>query len=291
MFSKEQIGYIYCIHNKMYTSYGENVYKLTHTKNTTECKIIDSLLDSLTNSLTHYIEPSVVIYSVQVKNYEKAEELLFKILNEYRIVPNRDFFQYDKNNIIKSMDFVANFLKTASENDIIKNLQTYLDCKDIQNSNNITEFEYKNLCNELFLTYNQKCSVEKYKYIKIFKSTINQNNLTTLKMLENYYSIKSNHQHSFFFPKTNKYIWYVKQIINLLGFDQNNSLDYIDNDAYDKNIQNHKLELIHLINKFHSANTFSEDTMYDILFDHGFVVLFNNNKYCLSPHHKILDFI
>jgi len=84
-------GYIYCIYNIAFESFGENVYKLGRTGN------LDNRLASYT---TYYVEPSKFIvtskdYNRKFKDCIKAERVLFYILRKYRVSNKREFFMCD----------------------------------------------------------------------------------------------------------------------------------------------------------------------------------------------------
>lgn len=90
-------GYLYCLWNRMFTSYGENVYKLGRTS---------CLKNRLSNYVTTYIEPSEYKYTTNrvFENSCHAERLLFFLLRRYRVKKNREFFNV-------SLDTIIEFIK------------------------------------------------------------------------------------------------------------------------------------------------------------------------------------
>ena len=95
---EKKIGYVYVIYNKMFERYGENVYKVGETKNIEKRK---------NGYRTGYIDKTIVKYqSREFINCKKAEELLFVLLKECRIVKNREFFMKDLNEIIKNIEYI-----------------------------------------------------------------------------------------------------------------------------------------------------------------------------------------
>jgi hypothetical protein len=95
---EKKIGYIYVIYNKMFDSYGEDVYKVGETKNIEKRK---------NGYRTGYVDKVVVKYqSREFINCKKAEELLFVLLRESRIVKNREFFKKELSEIIKNIEYI-----------------------------------------------------------------------------------------------------------------------------------------------------------------------------------------
>lgn len=89
-------GYVYCLYNKMYTSYGDDVYKLGHTINPSKriCDYMTSYID----------EPEYKYVSErQFENSLWAERILFFLLRQYRIKKNREFFKCDLGDIINTI--------------------------------------------------------------------------------------------------------------------------------------------------------------------------------------------
>lgn len=89
-------GYLYCLWNRMFTSYGEHVYKLGRTS---------CLQNRLNNYVTTYIEPSEYKYTTNrvFENSCHAERLLFFLLRRHRVKKNREFFNVSLDTIIETM--------------------------------------------------------------------------------------------------------------------------------------------------------------------------------------------
>ena len=95
---EKKVGYVYVIYNKMFDSYGEDVYKVGETKNVEKRK---------NGYRTGYVDKVTVKYqSREFINCKKAEELLFVLLKECRIVKNREFFKKELKDIVKSIEYI-----------------------------------------------------------------------------------------------------------------------------------------------------------------------------------------
>ena len=86
---KKTAGYLYCLYNPVFKSFGDNVYKLGRSGN---------LNNRLASYTTYYVEPSQFIVTSEVyerkfKDCIKAERVLFYILRKYRVSNKREFFQ------------------------------------------------------------------------------------------------------------------------------------------------------------------------------------------------------
>ena len=74
--------YVYVLHNPMFAHYGPNVYKIGYSTN----------LDERVKSFgTGYVEDSVIIYYKEVAS-QTCETKLHKMMNNYRMKSNREFF-------------------------------------------------------------------------------------------------------------------------------------------------------------------------------------------------------
>lgn len=94
--SEQYKGYLYCLWNRMFLSYGSNVFKLGRT----------SCLESrINNYTTSYIDPSEYKYTTNrvFVNSLQAERLLFFLLRRNRVRKNREFFNLDLEVIIDTM--------------------------------------------------------------------------------------------------------------------------------------------------------------------------------------------
>ena len=100
-------GYVYCVHNKMYNAYGDNIYKLGMAQD------IEKRLLSYT---TYYIDKTkLILKSNKVNNYRMTENLLFQFLEEYRIRNDREFFNCDLS-IIEEKFIKINNMTNNDEN-------------------------------------------------------------------------------------------------------------------------------------------------------------------------------
>ena len=78
-------GYIYCLHNEMFKHYGENVYRIGCATN----------VNKRCNSYKKYYPKKIYVVhkSKRIKHYTIAEKLVFKLLIEYRMKEDKDFFR------------------------------------------------------------------------------------------------------------------------------------------------------------------------------------------------------
>lgn len=93
---EDKSGHLYCLFNKMYLTYGEDVYKLGHTGNPAK---------RITDYMTSYIDDSEYKY-VSERRFEnslKAERVLFFLLRRNRIKKNREFFRVPLDDVIDTI--------------------------------------------------------------------------------------------------------------------------------------------------------------------------------------------
>lgn len=94
-------GFIYCLYNPTFKTYGDNVYKLGKTKN---------LSNRMYAYTTSYVDKSeYILTSVELDNRNTAEKLLFKELEKYRVSINREFFNCDIKIIKETFEKVERF--------------------------------------------------------------------------------------------------------------------------------------------------------------------------------------
>ena len=105
------VGYIYILYNDMYNCYGNSVYKVGKTNN------LDNRMNSYTTS---YIYPSKYIYTLEVTDETKVEKVTHMLLNDERIVNNREFFNAEIDIIIDSIKEADGICSTD------KKFQTFL---------------------------------------------------------------------------------------------------------------------------------------------------------------------
>lgn len=95
-------GYIYVLHNPIFESYGENVYKIGCSLNPDKRKADFS---------TMYISESDIVYvSNKFPNKLEAERTLFKIIDKHRCTRKREFFDLELRDIIKFIKSVEDTL-------------------------------------------------------------------------------------------------------------------------------------------------------------------------------------
>jgi hypothetical protein len=98
-------GYLYCLYNPIFKSFGDSVYKLGRSGN------LDNRLASYT---TYYVEHSQFIftsktYDRKFKDCIKAERVLFYILRKYRVSNKREFFMCDIDLIKQTFERICKF--------------------------------------------------------------------------------------------------------------------------------------------------------------------------------------
>ena len=78
---KNTSGKLYCLYNKVFDYYGQNVYKIGMAKN------VENRLNGYTTS---YIDKSVILHKSNIlKNVSLAEKILFDKLYSFRISDTR----------------------------------------------------------------------------------------------------------------------------------------------------------------------------------------------------------
>ena len=153
-----EVGYLYCIYNKMYDTYGENIFKLGNMKNKNRMK----------GYVTSYIDPvEIKLISNKIADKNIGEKILFDILSKYRIKQNREFFNCELSVIQKAMDKVEVIMKKdsienlcgmylpKSKEQIINNMivvqQTYgKNTDDIEDESNDNDITYEIITNNDF---------------------------------------------------------------------------------------------------------------------------------------------
>ena len=92
----ENKGYLYCMWNKMFLTYGDDVFKLGRTS---------CLQSRLNNYVTSYVEPCEYKYSSNrvFENSIYAERVMFFLLRRFRIKKNREFFKVSLDMVIDTI--------------------------------------------------------------------------------------------------------------------------------------------------------------------------------------------
>ena len=145
-------GFIYCLYNPFFKSYGENVYKLGRTNN------LNTRLGGYT---TGYIDKSeYILTSAKLSDKNLAEKLLFSELEKYRIKDNREFFKCDIKIIKKTFDKVELKYKLNDNDEAEKYELDYnklvdemceVESNDDNNDDNIIFTKYIcGICNKIY---------------------------------------------------------------------------------------------------------------------------------------------
>lgn len=157
-------GFIYCLHNKMYSYNGTTKYKCGYTNE-------PSL--RIKNYVTPYLDDSKYIFISQ-KFFDKklAEKILFFYLRDYRIKINREFFECDDEIIKIAMDKVKHIFDLYNDKFKMatflfnnKNYDNIFSSKKIdlfnETSNNITKLTYLVYNNSIFVSIQNENIIKK----------------------------------------------------------------------------------------------------------------------------------
>ena len=100
--------YVYVLSNPMYVAYGDDVYKIGHSKDPEERSH---------DFDTSYLEPSTLVYTYRHVNAPLLEQRVHKALDMFRMASNREFFKCELH-IIK--DIICYLAKETYEKPQIK---------------------------------------------------------------------------------------------------------------------------------------------------------------------------
>jgi hypothetical protein len=126
-------GYLYCMWNKMFSTYGEDVYKLGRTS---------CLEGRLNNYVTSYIEPCEYKYTTNrvFQNSIYAERVMFFLLRRFRIKKNREFFRVDLETVIETMKKLEVMADEKIEKIYKKILQDFCNERIMENIENDSHY-------------------------------------------------------------------------------------------------------------------------------------------------------
>jgi hypothetical protein len=173
MNSKNNKGFIYCLYNPTFKSYGDNVYKLGKTKN---------LSGRMSAYTTSYVDKSkYILTSMELNDKNIAEKLLFKELEKYRVSINREFFNCDIKIIKEAFEKVEKNCnnKFTRENNMILYMNKHCKNKDKPDHNTelkqqimelqkeMKEYKEQLLLDTINIKFTQDCK-------KIFKEMLKQ---------------------------------------------------------------------------------------------------------------------
>lgn len=105
-------GKLYCFYSEMFDYYGPNVYKLGRAVDTNKRICGYSTICPIDGKLMH--ETNII------SDYVVGENILFRMLKEYRLYPNKEFFQCDIAIIKDKMTKIEEMFKKYSVSQIIK---------------------------------------------------------------------------------------------------------------------------------------------------------------------------
>jgi hypothetical protein len=135
-------GYLYILYNPIFKEYGKNIYKLGRTNN---------LINRMKSYTTSYIEPSKFLYtSIFFDDCIQAERILFFLLRRYRIRDKREFFNFELENIIETIQKIEN-CTTNQINKIYNKIvckicpDDIMDKLDDEEYNRLLDFDYSDI--------------------------------------------------------------------------------------------------------------------------------------------------
>lgn len=185
VYDPKPYGYLYCFSNPSM----EGILKIGMTKRNPDERLKEANKSDTWKPPTDY----ELLYSVKCYEPEKKEKLLHKLLDEYRINKNREFFRVDEekvNIIFKMLDIEYfedkyecrdNKIKTEKEEIIIKKWESYV--MELHKDNNYEAlFERTDIPDEKTIKYNFEfwCKHEEHDYKKLSK---NKSLITTIERL------------------------------------------------------------------------------------------------------------
>ena len=167
MADNQDEGYLYCLYNKCFNEYGDNVYKLGRTKN---------LKQRLNHYTTGYIDASIYVHisNRKFKNSKKAESILFFILRNYRVRQRREFFNTTEEKIIYTMDRLSSLLDETLDRIYKKIILRICPMSILEDIDDEEEDKWYKKSIEFYSTYDE--FFEKYKFkpknAKLYKNLI-----------------------------------------------------------------------------------------------------------------------
>jgi len=232
MNSKNNKGFIYCLYNPTFKSYGNNVYKLGKTIN---------LTNRMSAYTTSYVDKSEYkITSSELNDRNIAENMLFKELELYRINMNREFFNCDIKIINEAFKKIEKHINYNESKSVITNKKidkyhciecnkSYKTSKSLWNHNNRYHdkkpkiIEYKCIkCNKIYDTkqkkyyHQKKCTIIKNEQ-SIIPITINNYNNDNLEYINEIFNDELFNN----MIRTAEYITLLPQLIKNIKFNSN----------------------------------------------------------------------
>ncbi|ARF09928.1 hypothetical protein Indivirus_5_51 [Indivirus ILV1] len=162
-------GKIYGIYNEMFDTYGKNVYKLGYSTN---------LKKRLNTYITCYVKPCELSYeSLNIWYPDIVESVLFLHLQQYRLSPNREFFDCDIKIIKNTMAIIINEFETTNIMDIINKYNMQLLSIRLLKSNILKLLDnYKNKLKCIIV--NDTGKIIKISTLDIYEKIIESDNIT-----------------------------------------------------------------------------------------------------------------
>jgi hypothetical protein len=115
---KNSVGHIYILKNDVYNYYGDNVYKIGKALN---------VKNRLGDYSTFYVDKCKVLYeSDPVIDYNLCESIIFRIIDDKRVIKNREFFKGDIHEFKIIIDKVVGAINNKLINDGHKETDTKL---------------------------------------------------------------------------------------------------------------------------------------------------------------------
>lgn len=127
LYSNQNKGYLYCLHNDSFYKSGKYIYKIGYTKN---------ISSRLSTYKTSHFEDFKIAYSINIKYYKAAERIIFTLLDKYRYRYDREFFDCPLDIIIDHFKKIEDIINTKN---ILEIIETY-DVIKQKDKNNIKKF-------------------------------------------------------------------------------------------------------------------------------------------------------
>jgi len=267
-------GYLYCIYNSFYD---ENTYKLGKTIN---------LKKRINSYSTGYLDKCVVKYESEIlNNYTLAENLLFHLLDKYRIKQNREFFKCELSVIIDNINIVSNMFYNKKN---IIYLDKFISIIQIDISNIIYDLKINNFIQLDIDNVMYNLKINNFNNILIDDNIQNDfclttHSLTSLNEINNDYmkyklkifGLHDNNNHILYnFPKLKN------ELINLTSGD---NMHYFTDDIKFNQLMNYKMYKLGTFNNVNHDNdiyqVYSKTDIYKMKLLDGVRVKLGLNKF------------
>ena len=166
-------GHLYILFNEMFLYYGEHVYKLG------ECMDVNLRLKGYTTC--YFTNAEIKYKSQKLRNCKLAENILFILLNQYRMSTKREFFNCPIDIIIEKILYIEELFN----NDDKDLMREYKLLSLNYNKKLIDKLDCLNLFSEFKIINNEKLSCEIIKLVNKDKFTVKTFQKCLIKLSEN----------------------------------------------------------------------------------------------------------